>query len=1288
MKRFLSAVVFCSFLLIGGAFLIATSSTAKEDIVLALMNFPAPPPPNPLVQGDRRSRNEEFFNKTNPPADDAPIEDLLEYWITQNGNYVELGYNPKPSATTLGRLLDEIRKNPETVSGFLNVLRDSPEAAEAVKRIYDTMDASAEMDDDSRSGLKRWLKFNSPHFSNELARDAQKAGDVGEYVGNQEELLALAKVDFRLASPMINRLYNDSSQKTSQVLARWALYKHALDEGSVADTDRYRDELKAVVEDKNATAGMRDLAFDALSKENEWPGREEWYYSLLGDETLADLRVNGQSYTGLTTLMLYAPEDRYLDKMIEFASSDNLVIRAAAVRNLITKLNGKNPAVVKVMLPWLEDANWAKDTGGGRNALVQALATVKLPESVPGLIAALNEKGTRDVYVRDGNANSMSNMNPTVYSSNMAIITNSNMNRGSGTYRTTKVTYYPLRSAAIGALANQADMRAAPALRRILPEVESYEGSLVVRAILLCNGYTVAEQADALEAVARAAIKQSEPGAANSMMSNRLPYRMSNAMANAANYSAINDSGDEDAEEVPVMPSPNYNGSRSDDYPTDTNYPMMASNMMRPGQFSINEGDMKQVLGGHLLQIKDAGEPLVREVIERIVMFEKRDPPMSEMLRGMLLNWNGTAINALMLRDLKNNRSDAHSILKLLSVRKEIREKQVNDVYDMRTGNAIAFGISACLLEDDAGYAGILNGENAQAKTAMLACARLIRAKLPVKEVAKFVSAIDKRLALAAEGYLESEDSPEARVIVLALHPNEAKIMGARAAFFGNDSSRHAAPNPFISALFASVNASFDIGWYEYAMYNGRGDFRTVEKSLQDEVRTSNELLGVYSYDNNVIRIYKDKALYSWDEDLSRYRDITLSKEAFDDFKSYLTFHRVDEMAPFLGCFDECVPQQLLMLGKQGGRRVFVNSSRRPEFVAGIEKIFEDLKRGPAKLRYKLEKDVPGLEILFADENLTAETVWKNGGDFRLLVSDKARRKKIEREIEQENESAQDGELDDEGYGRSEQKAWKLRQLRQYDNFTWLNFGGSLTDAAAQPEGVEFIPLRDSFIVQPASGQWKAKTGNIEVRVDSEGLYKIGSGKFTRIREGHYDSPVITANGRWAVATKYNDEAGPKLFRVNLLTNREFPVAAGENSIGKAVAFVPATGKMLVTSPYYNDYEDQEYGEGETYSGPYFWLDPETGAVVPAKGEIKPIAQQKFRSLQPASSAFEFWAAIPNQRKNETNVGIYNAKTLVFKTVMKIPKISFDSMNMWVDETAGKVYFVYSGHLLALPLKK
>ncbi len=83
---------------------------------------------------------------------------------------------------------------------------------------------------------------------------------------------------------------------------------------------------------------------------------------------------------------------------------------------------------------------------------------------------------------------------------------------------------------------------------------------------------------------------------------------------------------------------------------------------------------------------------------------------------------------------------------------------------------------------------------------------------------------------------------------------------------------------------------------------------------------------------------------------------------------------------------------------------------------------------------------------------------------------------------------------------------------------------------------------------------------------------------------------------------------------------------------------------------------------------------------------VRFFAQQTFRPLQPTGQPEEVWAAIPDADKNETQVGVYNVKTLAFKSLIKIPEIEFDSMQMWVD--AGKIYFVYQGHLLGLPLPK
>ena len=104
-------------------------------------------------------------------------------------------------------------------------------------------------------------------------------------------------------------------------------------------------------------------------------------------------------------------------------------------------------------------------------------------------------------------------------------------------------------------------------------------------------------------------------------------------------------------------------------------------------------------------------------------------------------------------------------------------------------------------------------------------------------------------------------------------------------------------------------------------------------------------------------------------------------------------------------------------------------------------------------------------------------------------------------------------------------------------------------------------------------------------------------------------------------------------------------------------------------------------------TGEIFVLDVETGAIEKTRGEIRPLAGQTFRPLQKSSaSADEYWAAIPD--KKATQVGIYNMKTLTFKPLLTIPNISFDSMNMWVDEAENKVYFVYKGQLLALNMPK
>jgi hypothetical protein len=420
MKNLFISLGLFTVLLVFGLFVFRQTTGAQNNLTVNLLNLPAPPPPNALVENIERKRPENFYDKSNPPKDDAEIDDLLDYWKAQSSVYNAAGYNIKPSDRALEIILAEIEKKPEMVSEFLNVLPPRLETTDFVKRIYDSQFSAArdleEGENYRAEEIKKWLTYNSKYFSDELAKQAQKATETPEYITNQEEVLALARVDWDKARPMLEQMLNDGGKPVSQTLARWAFYQRALAEKDSGDIEKYRKQLQQTVENKNAKPGERDLAIDALVQSGDFDGRDDWYYTLLSDETLHDLRINDTTYTGLTTILNQSPPGKYTAKMLELIKSDNPAIRSAAVRNLTTLLNEQNLEVVRALLPWLENPDWAKDVGvkqpfgGARQNLISTLTVFTMPESVPGLIAVLNEKAAAENIERTSGGMSNTSM--------------------------------------------------------------------------------------------------------------------------------------------------------------------------------------------------------------------------------------------------------------------------------------------------------------------------------------------------------------------------------------------------------------------------------------------------------------------------------------------------------------------------------------------------------------------------------------------------------------------------------------------------------------------------------------------------------------------------------------------------------------------------------------------------------------------------------------------------------------------------------------------------------------
>src|SRR5690348_3807364 len=142
MKRFAFALFFCASILAGLSTFLFPGTHAAENPLLALLNLPAPPPPNPETLHASTERPPDFFSKSKQPPDDAPIDVLMEYWRAQSQGFNDLGYKIYPSEKVLDRLMDEIAKKPSELGDFLNIFPRSDASSKFVREMYGKISTS------------------------------------------------------------------------------------------------------------------------------------------------------------------------------------------------------------------------------------------------------------------------------------------------------------------------------------------------------------------------------------------------------------------------------------------------------------------------------------------------------------------------------------------------------------------------------------------------------------------------------------------------------------------------------------------------------------------------------------------------------------------------------------------------------------------------------------------------------------------------------------------------------------------------------------------------------------------------------------------------------------------------------------------------------------------------------------------------------------------------------------------------------------------------------------------
>jgi hypothetical protein len=664
------------------------------------------------------------------------------------------------------------------------------------------------------------------------------------------------------------------------------------------------------------------------------------------------------------------------------------------------------------------------------------------------------------------------------------------------------------------------------------------------------------------------------------------------------------------------------------------------------------------IIGSELEKSTNVSLALFQLVLARAETLKQTAPKLSQKLLEIAHGWSGRQIDLDIINRIANGTIDAATLAKQLENREKFRERMKPEIQGLLAAKGWAPGVAAALLEDAIVAQTVLASGSEAARIALLASARLVQMPLPVSDLESHLKSRNTLLSTATQRYLLAEDSSEARELLWRTYPNQA----------------------------------FMVGWRENHSLLNSNDFKTLEKTeaeLRNELLKDKSLLEIialltpHDY-RRVIRRYADRTIYTILEDPARYRERELSNAEFATLQETLV--PVFQGGPVINrCHHNCFVSEIISLTREKGIRIFSQETgfggKSHQALARLE------ENADFKVHYHLAKEISGLEILYASMSLSIRDVWRDAKELRVL---------IEREETPEEETQQRKEFErqeNEDYGDVEIRVRRARHVLDAARLSWRKFengtpGGITATPTDYPsyllEAAQLDDAQNRYFNHEAS---LGAPKDLVVFATEKRLWKkTGAQQFQPLIEGSYSQPVVTADGQWIIAAKADGSWGKpnSIVRINLQTGKEYQLDLAPASQFDPVVFVESKNKVLVRRAK-DDYEPQlSVGPDEPE---YYLVDAETGTTQLIKGNFIPLLQPGKRFLQSTSKPDEFWAAIPNSEKKETQIGVYNLKDFSFRPQQTIPRILFNSMSMWVDESGGKIYLVYENQLLRLPLK-
>ncbi|HKQ76548.1 MAG TPA: HEAT repeat domain-containing protein [Blastocatellia bacterium] len=367
--------------------------------------------------------------ESSPPADDAPIEDLIEYWSRRSSDRTKTDL-PGPSDIVRERLLGAGERRPWTLPRLYDFLPKNTDTHDRLYRVLtkDPKEFDEIEENNWRSSLYWWLQSNTQYLRNELI-EAVRTRDNNDS-DKLDEIEALAKLDWHTAKPLLERIVA-AGMSRSYPIALSQLYEGSVKGTDMTQAEAYRASLKRLIVEDGLAAAARRTILSSLLKE-DWAGQEEWFVSLFSDPNLsrqnqsrmtvitgasfiAGRRVSGSSRERDFQRMYFTSDPiplsialnlnpgKWIPVIAGLTSHKEAAIRNAAVTSLGVLLNNNRAEkkyreeAARTLLPWLTDPNWGPEQF--RANFISMLAEIDLPESIPGLLWVLDNE--KDDFTRE-----------------------------------------------------------------------------------------------------------------------------------------------------------------------------------------------------------------------------------------------------------------------------------------------------------------------------------------------------------------------------------------------------------------------------------------------------------------------------------------------------------------------------------------------------------------------------------------------------------------------------------------------------------------------------------------------------------------------------------------------------------------------------------------------------------------------------------------------------------------------------------------------------------------------